>query len=82
MYSADDAPKGKYYATIGRNLVHFVEFDVAVTAEATDAVSGGSKISVLGIGVGAKGSVASKETIASRVKFEIPIALPRSAEGR
>ena len=30
MYSADSAPKGKYFATVQRNLVHFVEFDVAV----------------------------------------------------
>lgn len=80
MYSADGAPKGKYYATQGRNLVHFVEFDIAVTTEATDAVSGGGKIRVLGIGAGAEGSIASKETIASRVKFEVPITLPRSSD--
>jgi hypothetical protein len=80
MYSGDSAPKGKYYATQARNLVHFVQFDVAVTTEATDAVSGGGKIRVLGIGAGAEGSMSSKETVASRVKFEVPIALPRSKD--
>ena len=38
MYSADGAPKGKYFATIERNLVHFVDFDVAVTTESTSGV--------------------------------------------
>jgi hypothetical protein len=60
------------------NLVHFVQFDVAVTTEGTDAVSGGVKIRVLGIGAGTEGSMANRETVASRVKFEVPITLPRS----
>jgi hypothetical protein len=80
LHHADSAPKGKYYVTMGmgRTLVHFVQFDVAVTTEAADAVAGGGKIRVLGIGAGAAGSMSSKETVASRVKFEVPIALPRS----
>jgi hypothetical protein len=76
---ADSAPKGKYYTTTGnQGLVNFVQFDIAVTTEGTDTVSGGGKIRVLGIGAGAEGSMSSKETVASRVKFEVPIALPRS----
>jgi len=78
MYGADSAPTGKYYATQGRNLVHFVECDVAVTTESTATASGGGKISVLGFGVGGEGATSSKDTIASRIKFEVPIALPRS----
>ena len=27
MYDADPAPKGKYFATVDRNLLHFVDFD-------------------------------------------------------
>jgi hypothetical protein len=81
MDMADSAPKGKYYTTTrGHNLVHFVQFDVAVTTEGADAVTGGGKIRVLGIGAGAEGSMSSKETVASRVKFEVPIALPRSSD--
>jgi hypothetical protein len=76
---ADSAPKGKYYTAISNNsLVHFVAFDIAVTTEGTDAVSGGTKIRVLGFGAGAEGSMSNKETTASRVKFEVPITLPRS----
>jgi hypothetical protein len=80
MYSADHAPKGKYYATTGRNLVHFVQFDVAVTTESADNASGEGKITVLGVGVAGEGSVASKDTIASRIKFEVPITFPTLRE--
>lgn len=80
MYAADSAPKGKYFATMERNLVHFVDFDIAVTTESTLGVSGGGKIKVLGIGVGADGSTQSKDVIASRVKFQVPISLPRSVD--
>src|SRR2546426_6763300 len=81
MYSADSAPKGKYYAAQDRNLVHFVQFDVAVTAESTAGVSGGGKIRVLGLGIGGEGSSASSDTLVSRVKFEIPVTLPTSEDG-
>jgi hypothetical protein len=76
MYQADHAPKGKYFATNSQTLVHFVQFDVAVTTESGDDVSGGGKISVLGVGIGSEGSVSSKDTTASRIKFEVPITLP------
>ena len=80
MYGADCAPKGKYFATIESNLVHFVDFDVAVTTESTLGASGGGKIRVLGIGVGAEGSTQSKDVTASRIKFQVPISLPRSVD--
>jgi hypothetical protein len=68
--------KGKYFMSNGGYLVHMVEFDVAVTTESGDNVSGGGKISVLGFGVGSEGSVSSRDTTASRIKFEVPISLP------
>jgi hypothetical protein len=76
MYGADHAPKGKYFLANGSNLVHFVQFDVAVTTESGDNIAGGGKISVLGVGIGSEGSVSSKDTTASRIKFEVPITLP------
>lgn len=80
MYQADHAPKGKYYATTGSTLIHFVQFDVAVTTEAGDNMAAGGKISVLGIGVGSEDSVSSRDTTASRIKFEVPVTLPESDE--
>lgn len=81
MDRAENAPKGKYYITIYNNLVLFVDFDVAVTTESTLGASGGGRIRVLGVGVGAEGSTQSKDVTASRIKFQVPISLPRSADG-
>ena len=80
MYSADSAPKGKHFATQGRNLVHFVSFDVAITTDATAEAKGGVGIKVAGIGfnVGVGGS--EKDTVVSRLKFEVPITLPTSMD--
>jgi len=79
MYSADSAPKGKYFATMQRNLVHFVEFDVAVSADNTTEAKGGFSLKVAGLGgveAGAGGSETSSSI--SRVKFSVPLQLPKS----
>lgn len=79
MYSADSAPKGKYFATTQRNLVHFVDFDVAVSAEDSTEAKGRFSLKVAGLGgveAGAGGS--EKSTSISRVKFSVPIQLPKT----
>jgi hypothetical protein len=78
MYGADSAPKGKYFATVGRNLVHFVDFDVAVTTDSATEAKGGLSIKVVGIGVGGGGSTSDRDTVVSRIKFQVPIMLPQS----
>ena len=81
MYSADSVPKGKYFATVQRNLIHFVEFDVAVSADSSTEAKGGFSLKVAGlggIGVGAGGT--EKESTISRVKFNVPIQLPKSED--
>jgi hypothetical protein len=78
MYSADSAPKGKYYATVDRNLIHFVDFDVAVTADTSTEAKGGGGLRVAGIGFGAGIQEASQNSIVSRIKFQVPIKLPKS----
>ena len=79
MYSADSAPKGKYFATIDRNLVHFVEFDVAVSADISAEAKGGFNLRVAGLGgISAGAGGAQNESITSRVKFNIPLQLPTS----
>jgi hypothetical protein len=80
MYSADSAPKGKYYATIDRNLVIFVDFDIAVTTDYKDEAKGGLGIKVFGIGIGTGGSSAESGSTLSRIKFQVPIILPKSGE--
>ena len=80
MYDANPAPKGKYFATVGRNLVHFVDFDVAVTADSTSEAKAGLSVKVVGIGIGGGGGVSDRDSVVSRIKFQVPIVLPQSVD--
>ena len=80
MYSADSAPKGKHYATQGRNLVHFVEFDVAVTTDSSIEGKANAGIKIAGIGFGASGGGTDRDTVVSRIKFAVPVTLPQSSD--
>ena len=80
MYSADSAPKGMHYATQNRNLVHFVEFDVAVTTDSSLEGKGnaGIKIAGIGVGFGTSASATDRDTVVSRIKFSVPLTLPQT----
>ena len=80
MYGADSAPKGKYFATVGRNLVNFVDFDVAVTTDSTSEATAGLSLKVAGIGIGGGGGVSDRDSVVSRIKFQVPIVLPQSMD--
>ncbi|MBI4308802.1 MAG: hypothetical protein HY591_00570 [Candidatus Omnitrophica bacterium] len=80
MYSADGAPKGKYFASQDRNLVHFVDFDVAVTIDTSSEIKGDAGIKVAGINLSANGQEINQNSIVSRIKFQVPIKLPKSQE--
>ena len=54
-------------------IIHPIEFDVAVTVVETSDVKGG--ISVMGVGV--KGASTENNTSVSRIKFKIPVSLPK-----
>lgn len=72
----NDAPSSMHRDTgvYGSNdtILQTVEFDVAITTE--DTSNGEGKISVMGIGAG--GGISSKDTLSSRVKFNVPVSLP------
>jgi len=53
-----------------------VEFDVAVTASNEQAKGLNGGIKVAGISIGADGKESETGSTVSRIKFEIPIALP------
>lgn len=81
LLEADSAPKGKYFSTIGRNVVQFVEFDVAVTTDSATEAKGGLSIKVAGfVGAGGGGSASDRDISVSRIKFQVPITLPRSGD--
>ena len=77
MYGGDSAPKGKYYATVSRNLVHFVDFDIAVSADTTKEGKGGASVKLAVFSADAGGGTSNSNSVVSRLKFQIPITLPK-----
>ena len=61
-------------------MVLFVDFDVAVTTDYKEEGKGNFGIKVFGIGLGARGSAEEGESKVSRIKFQIPIRLPKADE--
>lgn len=55
-----------------------VDFDIAVTAEDTEATSGRAGLKVAVFGAGVLGESASKDVQVSRIQFAVPILLPES----
>ncbi len=79
MDRADYAPKGKYYSSVQGDLVQFVGFDIAVTVESGSEAKGSGGLKVLGIGgAEAGGRLTESTSSVSRIRFEVPIALPHS----
>lgn len=58
-----------------------VEFDVAVSAKNTDAVGGGLKVAVFGIGANTKADIGSENSTISRIKFSVPTNFKSSESG-
>jgi len=58
--------------------VELIEFDIAVTTTQGKEKSGRAGIAVIGVGIGLGGaaSSATSDTVASRIKFSIPLILP------
>jgi hypothetical protein len=82
MYDADHAPKGKYFATIDRKVVHFVDFDVAVTTDSATETQGGLSLKIAGIGAGGGGGSSDRDTVVSRIKFQVPVVFPQAADSK
>lgn len=54
-----------------------IEFDLAVTVESSTAVGGKAGISVFSIGATAGGQMEELSSTVSRIKFPVPVDLPR-----
>ncbi len=81
MYAADSAPRGKYFSTMRNDLVHFIDFDVAVTTDLRSEVKGGLSLRIAGVGFGGEGGTVDKDSVVSRIKFQVPLVLPRTEGG-
>ncbi|AYF20140.1 hypothetical protein HJ093_22485 [Vibrio parahaemolyticus] len=55
-----------------KSLMQKVEFDIAVATE--DNGTGSAKISVLGLGLNKSGE--TKDSVISRIAFQVPVSLP------
>lgn len=58
-------------------LLSSVEFDVAVTAEESIGAKGGIGVFVGSVGVGVQGKSDTKSSYVNRIKFNVPIVLPK-----
>lgn len=58
-----------------RRYYQIIDFDVAVTTENTSDKKGSGSIKVLGLGAGIGTDTATKNSIVSRIKFQVPIGL-------
>jgi len=63
----------------GYKEMHVIEFDVALTVSAGTEKQGKGNIGVASIlGIGGQASSTSTNSSVSRIKFEIPVVLPKS----
>jgi hypothetical protein len=74
------APPGQQATESTRQRIHTVSFDVALTTTDVSGKGGGIGVAVGVFGVGGKAQASESSTSASRVQFEVPIALPREPE--
>lgn len=75
-YRASSAPKGKYFETADGNLAHFVDFDVAVTVDSSSDAGGRVGLKIAGFGIEGGGGSVNRDSVVSRVKFQVPIIFP------
>ena len=64
--------RGQLISTFGEPIQD-VEFDIAVTVEESTGAKAGLRV----MGIGAGGELSAKESTVSRIKFSVPIELPR-----
>lgn len=80
MKMVGDKKEVRYIAHEYSVYIEKIEFDVAVTSTEGSETKAGIGIMVAGIGLGAKGKSDTSSSSISRIKFSIPIALPRQLQ--
>lgn len=66
-----------YYNGTSGEIVERIEFDIAVTAKEGDKSKGGVGLFVGAIGLGAQGETNSENSSISRIRFSVPLYLPK-----
>lgn len=71
-------PSNSRVSSSARLKSTIIDFDVAVSVESYDKVSGSGGLKVAGIGGSVDGESSSRDTRVSRIQFGIPILLPQN----
>lgn len=66
-----------YMNSDNSEIVEKIDFDIAVTAKEGDKVKGGIGLFVGAIGIGTQGHAESENSSISRIKFSVPLYLPK-----
>lgn len=74
--SSSDFIKQGLFMAGNRKIGSYVEFDVAVTITEGSGTKGGIGIFSGALNIGAAGQSSKTDTSLSRIKFQVPIALP------
>jgi hypothetical protein len=61
----------------GGQVIHMVEFDVAITVKEDAAAKGGVGLVVGPIAIGTRADASEQNTSTNRIKFPVPITYPR-----
>lgn len=77
---ANQKTEGLFLTTSAERFAQMVDFDVAITATDTKSKDGGAKLSVVAAQIGGSGKSESQQQSVSRVKFAVPVALPKYSE--
>jgi len=72
-------PSGLLIDRETKTPVKVVEFDVAVTTTESDQSKGGAGIFIAPLAIGAQKKTSETNMVVSRIKFSVPISLPRAS---
>jgi len=81
MRNVSNVSENAIWDNQNNNYAQSISFDVAITAE--DTATGGAKVKVLSgiLGGDIGGEKGSKNSVASRIQFAIPVLLPSHDSG-
>jgi len=68
----------KYVHESYRRMAQVVEFDLAVTVKQGSETEGGAGLMVGALGLGTRGRSDAENTLTSRIRFTVPLALPQN----
>ncbi|MBX2970875.1 MAG: hypothetical protein KF803_16025 [Cyclobacteriaceae bacterium] len=69
-----------YMSQINNEIIEKIDFDIAVVAKEGDKAKGGVGLFVGAVGMGIQGHTESENSSMSRIKFSVPLHLPKKKQ--